>query len=122
MSVVVGSQPTFDPGGVEPRPPSVGSMSSSSPELVREDLLEAWPVKCAYVVSEILQTEEAYLQALDDIIQVRVCACVCVCVCVCVGGGGGGQSCGLGYSTACSDEMAIAAVISPTPIHVCLLC
>ena len=73
MSVMVEIQPTFDPGGVRPRPPSQGSMHSSSPELVREDLLEVWPEKCAYVVSEILQTEVAYLQALDDIMQVCVC-------------------------------------------------
>ena len=40
-------------------------------EAVMSGLLEAWPPKCAYVVAEILQTEEAYVNALEDILEVR---------------------------------------------------
>ncbi len=67
-------------------------MDCMSPTFVREELLEAWPEKCAYVVEEILQTEEAYLNALEGLVKVCVCVCVCeskceyarVCLYVCV--------------------------------------
>lgn len=35
-----------------------------------EQLQEAWPIKCCFVVKEIMQTEIAYVQALADIIKV----------------------------------------------------
>lgn len=36
-----------------------------------EQIREAWPLKCCFVVKEILQTEIAYVQALADIIKVN---------------------------------------------------
>ena len=32
---------------------------------------EVWPVKCRFVVREILQTEIAYVRSLSDIVKVR---------------------------------------------------
>lgn len=36
------------------------------------ELLEAWPIKCAYAVQEIFKTEKDYIKDLNDMIQVRV--------------------------------------------------
>ena len=53
---------------------------------LKDDLKDAWPVKCVYPVLEILHTEETYVRALEQVLTVRtrVCVCVCVCVRVCV--------------------------------------
>ena len=37
---------------------------------VDERIGEAWPVKCCFVVREIIQTEIAYVQSLGEIIKV----------------------------------------------------
>ena len=37
---------------------------------VDEQIREAWPLKCCFVVKEIMQTEIAYVQSLADIIKV----------------------------------------------------
>lgn len=37
---------------------------------MEEQIREAWPQKCCFVVKEIMQTEIAYVQALADIIKV----------------------------------------------------
>lgn len=37
-----------------------------------EQIREAWPLKCCFVVKEIMQTEIAYVQSLADIIKVLV--------------------------------------------------
>ena len=37
---------------------------------VEEKIREAWPVKCCFVVKEMMQTEIVYVQALADIIKV----------------------------------------------------
>ena len=50
--------------------PSQGSVDSMASNFVREELLDVWPDKCAYVIEEILQTEEAYVKALADIVKV----------------------------------------------------
>ena len=34
------------------------------------ELLEAWPLKCAYAVQEIFKTEVDYIDSLNDLIQV----------------------------------------------------
>ena len=34
------------------------------------ELLEAWPIKCAYAVQEMFKTESDYVKDLHDIIQV----------------------------------------------------
>jgi hypothetical protein len=34
------------------------------------DLLETWPIKCAYAVQEIFKTERDYVKDLNDIIEV----------------------------------------------------
>lgn len=36
-----------------------------------EQIRDAWPLKCCFVVKEIMQTEIAYIQSLADIIKVR---------------------------------------------------
>ena len=41
-----------------------------------ERVAEAWPMKCSYVVKELLQTERVYVQDLGEII--KVCVCVFV--------------------------------------------
>ena len=41
---------------------------------MRPVLLTNWPLKCAYVVDEILTTERDYLTSLRDIIEVSVSA------------------------------------------------
>lgn len=43
------------------------SCSYEMEELIRE----SWPLKCCFVVKEIMQTEIAYVQALADIIKVQ---------------------------------------------------
>lgn len=40
-----------------------------------EQIQEAWPIKCCFVVKEIMQTEIAYVQALEDIIKVTGSDC-----------------------------------------------
>ena len=37
-----------------------------------EEIKQAWPHRCCYVVKELLVTERVYVQALGDIIKVRV--------------------------------------------------
>ena len=37
---------------------------------IDEKIGEAWPVKCRFVVREILQTEIAYVRSLGDIVKV----------------------------------------------------
>lgn len=41
-----------------------------------EQIQEAWPIKCCFVVKEIMQTEIAYVQALEDIIKVTGSDCI----------------------------------------------
>lgn len=36
----------------------------------RQRLLAVWPLKCAFVVEEILKTEEDYVESLRQIIEV----------------------------------------------------
>lgn len=52
------------------RMPSVGAVDMPA-ESVMNSLMDAWPPRCAHVVGEILQTEQAYLNALEDILEVR---------------------------------------------------
>ena len=52
------------------RMPSAGAVDMPT-ELVMNKLKEAWPPKCAYVVGEILQTEQVYVNALEDILKVK---------------------------------------------------
>jgi len=46
--------------------------SSFSDADILERLSDSWPVKCTYVVKELIVTERAYVQALADIIEVMV--------------------------------------------------
>lgn len=39
--------------------------------LVDIELMEAWPMKCAYAVQEIFKTEQDYITALNDVLQVH---------------------------------------------------
>ena len=72
------------------RMPSVGAVDMPS-ESVMNSLMDAWPPKCAHVVGEILQTEQAYLNALEDILEVsrgrlasrastHFLGCTCLCL------------------------------------------
>ena len=36
------------------------------------ELLNSWPLKCAYAVQEIFKTETDYISSLSDIIQVSI--------------------------------------------------
>ena len=40
-------------------------------ESPRDQLLAVWPKKCAFIVEEILQTENAYFTSLNEIVKVR---------------------------------------------------
>lgn len=64
---------TFEPE--VPRPPSVASIESVDnvvfPPALHEEVKEAWPIKCVYPVLEILNTEETYVLALRQILEVH---------------------------------------------------
>ena len=42
-----------------------------NPADYEERIAAVWPLKCSYVVKEILETERGYIEALGKIIQVR---------------------------------------------------
>lgn len=64
---------TFDPE--VPRPPSVASIESVDnvvySSALQDEVKEAWPMKCVYPVLEILNTEETYVLALRQMLEVH---------------------------------------------------
>lgn len=39
---------------------------------ILDKLADSWPVKCTYIVKEMILTERAYVQALTDVIKVHI--------------------------------------------------
>ena len=46
------------------------SLSSFSDSDIVDKLSQSWPVKCTYIVKELIVTERAYVQSLADVIKV----------------------------------------------------
>ena len=64
---------------------SLGSCEGTDPMQVPPSLLTVWPRKCAFIVEEILQTENAYVMSLTETVKVQEAAlCLCVCGCAVV--------------------------------------
>lgn len=60
---------------------SLGSCEGTDSMQVPPSLLTVWPRKCAFIVEEILQTENAYVMSLTETVKVQEAA-LCFCVCV----------------------------------------
>ena len=60
---------------------SLGSCEGTDSMQVPPPLLTVWPRKCAFIVEEILQTENAYVMSLTETVKVRTrSSFVLVCV------------------------------------------
>lgn len=50
---------------------SLGGSEGTDSVQVSPQLLAVWPKKCAFIVEEILQTENAYLMSLTETVKVQ---------------------------------------------------
>lgn len=66
---------TLQPTKGSPSLQSLVGCESTDSMQVTPQLLAVWPRKCAFIVEEILQTENAYLMSLTETVKVREQLC-----------------------------------------------